>query len=85
MDTFVSDAQTWATTQFATADLHDERRTKRLVLLATQIAANPSGSFPQQTESWNDLSSRSAHLPVIIPEFPPRPNRGVAAGWPVRP
>jgi len=43
MDTFVSDAQTWATTQFATADLHDERRTKRLVLLATQIAANPSG------------------------------------------
>jgi len=55
MDIFVSDAQTWAMTQFATADLHDERRTKRLVLLATQIAADPSGSFPQQTESWNDL------------------------------
>ena len=55
MDTFVSDAQTWAMTPFATTDLHDERRTKRLVLLATQIAADPSGSFPQQTESWNDL------------------------------
>jgi hypothetical protein len=55
MDTFVSDAQTWASTQFAAADLHDKRRTKRLVLLATQIAADPSGSFPQQTESWNDL------------------------------
>ncbi len=55
MDTFLSDAQTWAMTQFATTDLHDERRTKRLVLLATQIAADPSGSFPQQTESWNDL------------------------------
>ena len=30
-------------------------RTKRLVILATQVAADPSGSFPQQTESWNDL------------------------------
>jgi Transposase DNA-binding/Transposase Tn5 dimerisation domain len=55
MDSFVSDAQTWAMTQFATANLHDERRTKRLVRLATQIAADPAGSFPQQTESWNDL------------------------------
>ncbi len=55
MDNFVSEAETWAMTQFATADLHDKRRTKRLVLLATQIAADPSGSFPQETESWNDL------------------------------
>ncbi len=55
MDNFVSDAETWAMTQFATTDLHDKRRTKRLVHLATQIAADPSGSFPQQTESWNDL------------------------------
>lgn len=55
MDAFVSDTQTWATTQFGTADLHDKRRTNRLVLLATQIAAHPSGSFPEQTESWNDL------------------------------
>jgi hypothetical protein len=52
---FVSDTQTWAMTQFGTADLHDKRRTNRLVLLATQIAADPSGSFPEQTESWNDL------------------------------
>jgi hypothetical protein len=55
MDPFVLDAQTWATTQFAAADLHDKRRTVRLVLLATQITAHPSGSFPEQTESWNDL------------------------------
>ena len=31
MDPFVSDAQTWAMTQFGTADLHDKRRTDRLV------------------------------------------------------
>jgi hypothetical protein len=55
MDPVVLDTQTWATTQFATADLGDKRRTKRLVILATQVAAHPSGSFPQQTESWNDL------------------------------
>jgi Transposase DNA-binding/Transposase Tn5 dimerisation domain len=55
MDPFVLDAQTWAATQFATADLHDKRRTDRLVYLATQITAHPSGSFPEQTESWNDL------------------------------
>jgi hypothetical protein len=55
MGPFVLDAQTWAKTQFATADLHDKRRTARLVYLATQITAHPSGSFPEQTESWNDL------------------------------
>ena len=55
MDPFVLDAQTWAETQLATADLHDKRRTHRLVSLATQITAHPSGSFPEQTESWNDL------------------------------
>ena len=55
MDPLLLDTQTWATTQFATADLGDQRRTKRLVILATQVAADPSGSFPQQTESWNDL------------------------------
>jgi Transposase DNA-binding/Transposase Tn5 dimerisation domain len=55
MNPFVLDTQTWAETQFADADLHDQRRTKRLVYLATQILAHPSGSFPEQTESWNDL------------------------------
>jgi len=55
MDPFVLDAQTWAKTQFATTDLHDKRRTDRLVYLATQITAHPSGSFPEQTETWNDL------------------------------
>src|SRR5260370_42620376 len=55
MDPFVLDAQTWAETQFTTADLHDKRRTDRLVHLATQITAHPSGSFPEQPESWNNL------------------------------
>jgi Transposase DNA-binding/Transposase DDE domain len=55
MDPFVPEAQAWAATQFGTAYLHDKRLTDRLVYLATQITAHPSGSFPEQTESWNDL------------------------------
>jgi Transposase DNA-binding len=55
MDPFVPEAQAWAATQFGAADLHDKRLTDRLVYLATQITAHPSGSFPEQTESWNDL------------------------------
>jgi len=55
MDPFTLDAQLWAKTQFGTAHLHDKRRTDRLVYLATQITADPSGSLPEQTECWNDL------------------------------
>jgi hypothetical protein len=55
MDPFVPEAQAWAATQFGAAKLHDKRLTDRLVYLATQITAHPSGSFPEQTESWNDL------------------------------
>ena len=57
MDPTISDTQTWAQTQFGTAKLGDKRLTKRLVYLATQVAAHPSGSFPDQTESWNDLKA----------------------------
>jgi hypothetical protein len=55
MDPYVNEAQAWATAQFSTADLRNKRRTERLVFLATQIATHPSGTFPEQTESWNDL------------------------------
>jgi hypothetical protein len=55
MDPFVQETQAWAQTHFGTAALGDIRRTKRLVRLASQIANHPTGSFPEQTESWNDL------------------------------
>jgi hypothetical protein len=55
MDPYVNEAQAWASTQFSTADLRNKRRTERLVYLAIQIATHPSGSLPEQTESWNDL------------------------------
>ena len=55
MDPVIQDAQSWVQTNFASAELGDLRRTKRLMILAAQVAADPSGSFTEQTGSWNDL------------------------------
>jgi hypothetical protein len=60
------DPAAWAYTQFATAQLGDRRRTARLVALATQIAADPSSSLPNQTAKWSDL--KSAYRLVDRPE-----------------
>ena len=60
------DPAAWAYTQFATAQLGDRRRTARLVALATQIAADPSSSLPNQTEKWSDL--KAAYRLVDRPE-----------------
>ena len=34
-----------------------DRRTKRLVTLATQVAGDPSSSLPKQTQDWSDLKA----------------------------
>jgi hypothetical protein len=47
----------WAEEQFGTCELGDQRRTKRLVKLATQIAAKPDASTPQQMEVWSDCKA----------------------------
>lgn len=47
----------WAEEQFGKCALGDARRTKRLVWYAAQAAADPSGSTPQQTESWGDCKA----------------------------
>jgi hypothetical protein len=47
----------WAQQQFGAAQLGDARRTRRLVKLATQMAANSSGSIPQQTGNTADMKA----------------------------
>lgn len=47
----------WAYFQFSSAELGDRRRTHRLVTVAAQAAAHPSGSLPQQTTSWADCKA----------------------------
>jgi len=51
------DVQAWAAEQFQDCDLGDARRTARATTIAAQFAANPSGSTPEQTESWSDCKA----------------------------
>lgn len=48
------DAETWAEQQFGTTDLGDERRTKRLVAVATGAARRPSGKVSAVFERPRD-------------------------------
>jgi transposase-like protein/transposase Tn5 family protein len=57
MNCFEMDHLAWAQAQFAAADLGDRRRTARLISVAAQVAADPLGSLPHQTETWPDLKA----------------------------
>ena len=48
---------TWAAEMSGTCELGDKRRPKRLIKIAERIAANPSASFPGQTDTWGDLKA----------------------------
>jgi hypothetical protein len=54
---FRIDTQEWAEQQFSDCELGDQRRTKRLIQVAQQVANHPSASFPEQTRSWSDLKA----------------------------
>jgi hypothetical protein len=47
----------WCEQQFADCQLGDQRRTKRLLRVAEQVANDPSASFPDQMKSWGDLKA----------------------------
>ena len=53
----ILDTKEWAQVTFGECALGDQRRTKRLVKLAEQVAARPDGSTPRQTESWGDCQA----------------------------
>lgn len=53
MTTLLVEPAAWAEQQFGNCALGDSRRTKRLVQIATQAAARPDGSTPDQTETWD--------------------------------
>lgn len=73
----ISQRGAWAESQFATADLGDQRRTRRLVRLATQMAGNSSGTIPQQTGAAADMKAAYrlfdaddvTHAVVCAPHF----------------
>jgi hypothetical protein len=47
----------WAQNEFAFAKLGDSRRNKRLVKIATNLAAHPGGTLPQAFRDWAELKA----------------------------
>ena len=47
----------WAQIEFGPALLGDRRRTKRLVNIATHLAASPGGTLPQAFPHWAELKA----------------------------
>lgn len=47
----------WAQQEFGDANLGDRRRNKRLVKVATNIAAKPGGTLPQAFSDWAELKA----------------------------
>lgn len=63
------EAGEWAEELWGQADLGDGRRTKRVVRLAAQLAAQPSQHLPQQCGTWADLKAayRLLNNPALTP------------------
>jgi hypothetical protein len=57
MSTSLSTPSQWAQTEFALAQLGDQRRTQRLVKIATCLAQSPGGTLPQAMPQWGELKA----------------------------
>src|ERR1035441_3348043 len=57
MNPTLSTPAQWAQQQFALARLGDQRRTQRLVKIATRLAQNPGGTLPQALPRWKELKA----------------------------
>lgn len=57
MHTTLMTAAQWAQSEFAMAQLGDQRRTNRLVKIATSLAENPGGTLPQAFTACKDLKA----------------------------
>jgi hypothetical protein len=57
MITCMAPAAQWAQHEFGFAQLGDRRRNRRLVKVATNLAANPGGTLPQAFPQWAQLKA----------------------------
>src|SRR6266851_428341 len=55
--TTLQPAGQWAQEEFGFANLGDHRLSKRLVNVATNLAANPGGTLPQAFADWAELKA----------------------------
>jgi hypothetical protein len=56
INTVLAPAQ-WAQMEFALVRLGDQRRTQRLVKIATRLAQSPGGTLPQAMPQWGELKA----------------------------
>lgn len=70
MSIHLSTPTQWAQAEFALAELGDQRRTERLVKIATRLAQNPGGTLPQALPRWAELKAayRFFDQPAVGPE-----------------
>ena len=57
MQTALMKVQEWAAVEFGGADLHDQRRSRRLVAVAARLAAKPRGVLPESMGQWCELKA----------------------------
>jgi hypothetical protein len=57
MNTALVEAGAWAQAEFGFAKLDDARRNKRLVKIASNLAAHPGGTLPQAFPDWAELKA----------------------------
>jgi hypothetical protein len=67
----------WAQMEFALAQLGDQRRTQRLVKIATRLAQSPGGTLPQAMPRWEELKAayrffsqpKNRYEPILRPHW----------------
>jgi hypothetical protein len=77
MNTTLTTPAQWAQTEFALAQLGDQRRTQRLVKIATRLAQSPGGTLPQAMPQWGELKAayrffsqpRNTHEQILRPHW----------------
>ncbi len=57
MQTALMTEAEWAMREFGRAELHDQRRSRRLVRVAAQFAARPHGTLPTSFDCWSETKA----------------------------
>jgi hypothetical protein len=68
--TTLKPAGQWAQEEFAFADLGEPRLNKRVVKIATNLAANPGGTLPQAFPDWAELKAAYRFFDNPLVDFP---------------
>jgi hypothetical protein len=68
--TSLESAAQWAQKEFGLADLGELRLNKRVVKIATNLAASPGGTLPQAFPAWDELKAAYRFFDNPLVDFP---------------